>query len=144
MKGKASTTYSKNHPNILDHDNDGNKIRKVLNNRLDSFGQSVTGTVIKNDSDPPVIFSLFSLRGNSESKCNRPLNPKGDQSRSMVYCKLVEDSGLKPNEFSVYCEQCNDHHLVHNGGNQKIWYVSKNPEPDPTWELRRIPPSGIF
>ena len=78
-------TYSKNHPNILSHENDGNKIRKVLNNRNDNFGQSVTGTVIKNGSDPLVIFSLLNLRGNSESKRNRPLNPQGDQSRSMVY-----------------------------------------------------------
>ena len=88
----------------------------------------MTGTVIKNYSDPFVVFSLMALRGNSESKCNRLLNPKGDQSRSMVYCKLFEDSGLKPNEFSVNCEQCHDYHLVHNVEAQKILYVTENPE----------------
>ena len=88
----------------------------------------MTGTVIKNDPVNPVIFTLFTRGGNSESKRNRLVNPQGEQSRSMVYCKLFEDSGLKPNEFSVYCEQCNDHHPVHNGEPQKILYVSENPE----------------
>jgi len=46
----------------------------------------------------------------------------------MVYCKLLEDSGLKPNEFSVYCDQCDDHHPVHNGEPLKILFVSENQE----------------
>ena len=46
----------------------------------------------------------------------------------MVYCKLLEDSGLKPNEFSVYCDQCDDHHPVHNGEPMKILFVSENRE----------------
>ena len=34
----GTLTYSNGHPNLLDHENEGNKIRKVLNNRLDGFG----------------------------------------------------------------------------------------------------------
>ena len=52
-------TYEKNHPNILGHDNDGKKIRNVLENRLNSSGHSVTGTVIKNDSEPLAIFTTM-------------------------------------------------------------------------------------
>jgi len=46
----------------------------------------------------------------------------------MVYCKLLEDSGLKPNEFSIYCDQCNEHHPAHNGEPMKIVFVSENRE----------------
>ena len=55
------------HPNILSHKNDGKKIRNVLETRNNSFGQSVTGTVIMNDSDPLVVFTTMALRGNSEA-----------------------------------------------------------------------------
>ena len=111
------------------HENECIKIRKVLNNRLDRFGRSVTGTVIKNDPANPVTFQLFG-RGeqHSESKRIRLVNLKGDQTRSMVYCKLLEDSGLKPNEFSVYCDQCDDHHPAHNGEPMKIVFISENRE----------------
>ena len=104
----------------MSHENDGKKIRNVLENRNNSFGQSVTGTVIKNDSDPLVVFTTMALRGNSETKCNRLFNPKGDQTKSMVYCKMFENSAVKPNEFSVYCEQCHDYHLVHMGNHRKF------------------------
>ena len=125
--GKLS--YSNNPRNLLAHENECIKIRKVLNNRLDRFGRSVTGTVIKNDPVNPVTFQLFG-RGeqHSESKRIRLVNLKGDQTRSMVYCKLLEDSGLKPNEFSVYCDQCDDHHPAHNGEPMKIVFISENRE----------------
>ena len=134
-KGRQSSSqtggelsYEKDHPNILGHENDGKKIRNVLENRKNSSGLSVTGTVIKNDSDPLVIFTTMAQRGNSEAKCNRLYNPQGDHTRSMVFSKMFEDSAVKPNEYSVYCEQCHDFHLVHNMESQKILFVTENPE----------------
>jgi len=121
-------TYSNSHAKLLGHENEGKKIRNVLNNRLDSCGRSVTGTVVKNDPVNPTTFQLFDRGGNSEAKRNRLYNPQGEQSRSMVYSKLLEDSGLKPNEFSVYCDQCNDYHPVHNGDPLKIVFISENQE----------------
>ena len=83
-------TYSNNHPDLLGHENDGKTIRQILNNRMDKFGRSVTGTVIKNGSDPLVTFQILNMGSYSETKRNRPLNPQGNQSRSMVYCKLLK------------------------------------------------------
>ena len=89
----------------------------------------MTGTVIKNDPVNPVTFQLFG-RGeqHSESKRIRLVNLKGGQDRTMVYCKLLEDSGLKPNEFSVYCDQCDNYHAAHNGEPMKIVFISENRE----------------
>ena len=121
-------SYEKNHQELLSHENDGKKIRGVLENRLKSSGLSVTGTVIKNDSEPLAIFTTLAQRGNSEVKCTRLHNPKGTPATTMVYSKSLEDSAVKPNEFSTYCEQCHEHHLVHNMEPQKIVFVTENGE----------------
>ena len=46
----------------------------------------------------------------------------------MVYSKSLEDSAVKPNEYSTYCEQCHEYHLVHNMESQKILFVTENQE----------------
>ena len=46
----------------------------------------------------------------------------------MVYSKTFEDSAVKPNEYSVYCEQCHEFHPVHNMESQKILFVTENQE----------------
>jgi hypothetical protein len=125
---RPTLSYLNGHPNLLGHENEGSKQRKILRNRDESFGYSVTGTVMRNDRVKPVIFSLFNQNGHSESKRNRLVNPQGVQERTMVYSKLLEDSGLKPNEFSVYCDQCNEFHPAHNGEPQKILFVTENSE----------------
>ena len=63
-------TYSNNHPDLLGHENDGKTIRQILNNRMDKFGRSVTGTVIKNGSDPLVTFQILNSGSYSETKRN--------------------------------------------------------------------------
>ena len=55
----ARLTYENNHPDLLSHENDGKKIRAVLENRSKSSGLSVTGTIIKNDSVPLTIFTTL-------------------------------------------------------------------------------------
>ena len=88
----------------------------------------MTGTVIKNVSEPLTIFTTLARRGNSEVKCTRLYNPQGSPTTTMVYCKLFEDSAVKPNKYSTYCEQCHEYHLVHNMESQKILFVTENPE----------------
>ena len=125
--GKLS--YSNSYQTPLAHGNEVKKIRKVLNHRLDTNGRSVTGTVIQNDPANPTTFQLFGRGENhSESKRIRLVNQQGGRDRTMVYCKLLEDSGLKPNEFSIYCDQCDEHHPAHNGEPMKIVFVSENRE----------------
>ena len=58
----------------------------ILFNRLKSLGNSVTGTVIVNDSEPPYLHSATLKK--SDSKCSRLYNPKGSQNTTMVYSKL--------------------------------------------------------
>ena len=46
----------------------------------------------------------------------------------MVYSKLLEDSAVKLNEYSTYCGQCHEYHLVHNMVPQKVVFATKNQE----------------
>ena len=46
----------------------------------------------------------------------------------MVYSKLLEDSAVRPNEYKVWCEQCNCHHPVYNQDDMKIILVTEDPE----------------
>ena len=78
------------------------------------------GRVGENDSEPLTIFTTLAQRGNSEVKCTRLYNPQGAPATTMVYSKLLEDSAVKPNEYSTYCEQCHEFHLAHNMESQKI------------------------
>ena len=68
---------------------------------------------------------------NSETKCTRLYNPKGSADVTMVYCKMLEDGSVRPNGFKVYCEQCHEHHSVHNQDPQRIIFVTKD------WELAK-------
>ena len=65
---------------------------------------------------------------NSETKCTRLYNPKGSANVTMVCSKTLEDGAVRPNEFRVYCEQCNEHHPVHNQDAQKIIFVTEDSE----------------
>ena len=64
---------------------------------------------------------------NNETKCKRLYNPQGSPDVTMVYSKMLE--------FKVYCEQCHEHHLVHNQDPQRIIYVTED------WELAKGPKS---
>ena len=64
----------------------------------------------------------------SESKCTRLYNPKGSHKTTMVYSKLLEDGAVRPNEYKVWCEQCNSHHPVHNQGDNQIIFVTEDPD----------------
>ena len=112
----------------MSHDNDGKKIRAVLNNRFNTSGLSVTGTVIKNGPEPLTILSTMAKYGNSELKCRRLYNPIGSSNKTMVYSKMLEDSAVKPNEYSTYCEQCHEYHLVHTQEPQRVCFVTDNHE----------------
>ena len=46
----------------------------------------------------------------------------------MVYSKLLEDGAVRPNEYKVWCEQCNNHHPVHNHDEMRIIFVTEDPE----------------
>ena len=46
----------------------------------------------------------------------------------MVYSKMLEDSAVKPNKYSTYCEQCHEYHLVHTMEPQKVVFVTENQE----------------
>ena len=87
---------SNNHQELLSHENDGKKIRAVLNNRLNSSGLSVTGPVIKNDSEPLTILTTLAKRGNSEVKCSRLYNPKGTPATTMAYYAPRPAEGQAP------------------------------------------------
>ena len=64
----------------------------------------------------------------TEAKCTRLYNPQGSPKTTMVYSKLLEDGAVRPNEYKVRCEQCNDHHPVHNQDDMKIIFVTEDPE----------------
>ena len=49
----------------------------------------------------------------------------------MAYSKIFEDGAVRPNKFKAYCEQCHEHHLVHNQDPQRIIYVIED------WELAK-------
>ena len=68
---------------------------------------------------------------NSETKCTCLYNPKGSADVTMVYCKMLKDGAARPNEFKVYCEQCNEHHPVHNQDAQRIIFVTED------WKLAK-------
>ena len=44
---------------------------------------------------------------------------------------MLEDGSVRPNEFKVYCEQCHEHHPVHNQDPQTIIFVTED------WELAK-------
>ena len=67
-------------------------------------------------------------RGNSEVKCSHLYNPKGSPATTMVYSKMLEDSAVKPIEYSSYCEQCHESHLVHTQEPQKVVFLTENQE----------------
>ena len=62
---------------LLEHSNNGDTCRAILDNRLKTLGGSVTGTIVVNDSDPPRIYSA--TQRNSSSRCTRLYNPQGTQ-----------------------------------------------------------------
>ena len=64
----------------------------------------------------------------SNSRCSRLYNPKGSQSSTMVYSKMLEDAAVRPNEYSVWCEQCTNHHPVHNQDDMLIIFVTEDRE----------------
>ena len=97
-------SYENDHQELLSHENDIKKIRSILNNRFTSLGQSVTGIVIRNDSDPLTILTTLAQRGNSEAKCNRLYNLKGSPHDTMIYSKMLEDSAVYPFEYKTYCQ----------------------------------------
>ena len=86
------------------------------------------GIVIRNGSAPLTILTTLAQRGNSEVKCNRLYNPLGCPATTMIYSKLLEDSAVQPFEFSTYCEQCHDYHLVHKMVPLKIIFATENGE----------------
>ena len=80
---------------LLEHSNDCDRVKYILDNRLKSLGGSVTGTVIVNDSDLPHIHSTIQKK--SDSRCSRLYNPQGTQDNTMVYSKLLEDAAVRAN-----------------------------------------------
>jgi hypothetical protein len=46
----------------------------------------------------------------------------------MVYSKMLEDSAVKPTEYSTYCEQCHKDHLVHTLAPQTVVFVTEHQE----------------
>ena len=84
------------------------------------------GTCIVNDSEPSCIYTTTIK--NSEAKCTRLYNPQGSPKTTMVYSKLLEDGAVRPNGYKVWCEQCNDHHPVHNQDDMKIIFATEDPE----------------
>ena len=46
----------------------------------------------------------------------------------MVYSKTLEDAAVRPSEFSVWCEQCTNHHPVHNQDDMLIIFVTEDRE----------------
>ena len=121
-------SYENDHQELLSHENDIKKIRSVLNNRFNSSGRSVTGPVIRNDSNPLTILMTLAQRGNCEAKCNRQYNLKGSPDMTMIYSKLLEDSAVHLFKFKTYCEQCHDHHVEHKMVRLKIIFVTENGE----------------
>ena len=79
-----------------------------------------------NDSNIPHIHSATQKSG--KSRCNRLYNLQGKQNNTMVYSKLLEDAAVRPNEYKVWCEQCSDHHPVHNQPDMLIIFVTKDRE----------------
>ena len=71
---------------LLDHSNNGETCRAILDNRLKTLGGSVTGTIIVNDADIPRIYSA--TQRSSSSRCTRLYNPQGTQKTTMVRCKF--------------------------------------------------------
>ena len=122
--GKLS--YENTKHALLDHTNDRKHVREILDNRQKNSGNSGTGTCIVNDSEPLRMYTTTIKK--SEAKYTRPYNPQGSAKITMVYSKTLEDGAVRPNEFKVWCEQCYDHHPVHNQDDMKIIYVTKDPE----------------
>ena len=111
---------------LLEHSNNGDQIRAILDNRHKSQGGSVTGTVIVNDANIPRIYSA--TQRSSSSRCTRLYNPQGTQNTTMVRCKLFEDAAIRPNEYKAWCEQCADQHPVHNQPDMLIICVTEDSE----------------
>jgi hypothetical protein len=136
-------TYENTKHALLDHTNDKKRVKEVLDNRQKSSGTFVTGTCIRNDSEPLCMYTTMMKK--SETKSTRLYNPQGSAKITMVYSKTLDDGAVRPNEFRVYCEQCNEHHPVHNQDTQKIVFVTKDSElqkvQNPTRESREILPS---
>ena len=82
--------------------------------------------MIVNDSELPYIHSAIQKK--SDSRCSRLYNPKGSQDSTMVYSKTLEDAAVRPSEFSVWCEQCTNHHPVHNQDDMLIIFVTEDRE----------------
>ena len=81
---------------LLKHTNDRVRVGTILDNRLKSLGNSVMGTCIVNDSEPPYIHSATLKK--SDSRCKHLYNLKGSQGTTMVYGKMFEDAAVRPNE----------------------------------------------
>ena len=96
----GNLSYVHPHHSLLDHSNDSDYIRAILDSRHKSQGGSVTGTVIVNDANIPRIYST--TRRSSTSRCTRLFNPQGTQNTTMVYPKLFEDAAARPNEYNWY------------------------------------------
>ena len=119
-------SYDNSKYELLKHTNDQVRVGSILDNRSKSLGSSVTGTVIVNDSELPYIHSATQKK--SDSRCSRLYNPKGSQDSTMVYSKMLEDAAVRPSEYSVWCEQCTNHHPVHNQDDMLIIFVSEDRE----------------
>ena len=87
---------------LLEHSNNSETCRAILDNRLKTLGGSVTGTIVVNDADPPRIYSA--TQRNSSSRCTRLYNPQGNQKSTMVRSKLLEDAAVRPNEYKAWCD----------------------------------------
>ena len=122
----GNLSYVHPHHSLLEHSNDSDHIRAILDSRHKSQGGSVTGTVIVNDSNIPRKYST--TQKSSNSRCTRLFNPQGTQNTTMVYSKLLKDAAARPNEYKVWCEQCADHHPVHNQPEMLIIFVTEDRE----------------
>ena len=63
----GSLSFILPHQPLLDHSNDSDHVRAILDNRHKSLGGSVTGTVIVNDANPPCIYSTTQRSSTSRS-----------------------------------------------------------------------------
>ena len=110
----------------MSHTNNRERVRDILENRHKSTENSVMGTCVVNDFEPPYLYTTTMKK--SESKCTRLHNPQGSHKTTLVYSKLLEDSAVRPNKYKVWCEQCNSHHPVYNQDDMQIIFVIEDPE----------------
>ena len=125
-KPEPKYSYCHSNTDLIDNSNKRSDKIDMIKARKACMASKWSGTVVQNET-PSVLYSATHNHSCSRIKAYSA-NPKGDLSRTMVYCNYLEDAALRPIEQSVYCNQCNAIHPVHTQEPIVIFVVTEDQE----------------